>query len=273
MGRLPGNKSRAEARSLGDNVVSGTRTRRRSQERSPLPPVPLPRLCCSLLPQCCANAQAVAHLPPLLAPLRSSRTKLRRGPPYAPALRHPPACPPSDLLLCLPTMVMRHTWECQLHKSSRPCSLPSQGAHPPRPVPCLFRINQRYHGLGTRLWHTPPAAVKNRRRKAPASEIWGRAWAGTVHAMDLYLCVPPALPWTPRLGAPSLLLPPPPHSPGSHTLNSSHWALAWDAWSAGCIERRSPAWAARSAMCLRRAGGEVASTLRVTLTPRWAFSA
>ena len=135
MGRLPGNKSRAEARSLGDNVVSGTRTRRRSQERSPLPPVPLPRLCCSLLPQCCANAQASAHLTPLLAPLRSSRTRLRRGPPYAPALRHPPACPPPDLLLRLPTMVMRRTWESQLHKSSRPCSLPSQCAHPPRPVP------------------------------------------------------------------------------------------------------------------------------------------
>ena len=53
-------QSRAEARSLGDNVVSGTRTRRRSQERSPVPPVPLPCLCCSLLPQCCANAQAPA---------------------------------------------------------------------------------------------------------------------------------------------------------------------------------------------------------------------
>ena len=135
MGRLPGNKSRAEARSLGDNVVSGTRARRRSQERSPLSPVPLSHRCCSLLPQCCANAQAVAHLPPLLAPLRSSRTRLRRGPPYAPALRHPPACPPFDLLSCLPTMVMRRTWECQLHKSSRPRSLPSQGAHLPRPVP------------------------------------------------------------------------------------------------------------------------------------------
>lgn len=42
MGRLPGNKSRAEARSLGDNVVSGTRTRRQSQEHSPTSPVPLP---------------------------------------------------------------------------------------------------------------------------------------------------------------------------------------------------------------------------------------
>ena len=41
------------------------------------------------------------------------------------------------------------------------------------------------------------------------------------------MCAPPAPPWTPRLGAPSLLLPPPPQSPGSHTLNSSHWALVW----------------------------------------------
>ena len=40
-------------------------------------------------------------------------------------------------------------------------------------LPSLLRINQRHHGLRTRLWHTPPAAVKNRRRKAPASEIWG----------------------------------------------------------------------------------------------------
>ena len=124
MGRLPGNKSRAEARSLGDNVVSGTRTRRQSQEHSPTSPVPLPHLCCSLLPQCCANAQAAAHLPPPLAHLRSSRTRLRRGPPYAPALRHPPACPPFNLLPCLPTLVMRRTWECRIHQSSRPCSLP-----------------------------------------------------------------------------------------------------------------------------------------------------
>ena len=145
-------------------------------------------------------------------------------------------------------------------------------------VPCIFfcessllRVNQRHHGLRTRLWHTPPAAVKNRRRKRPRARSGGERGQGQSLWIDL--CVPPAPPWTPRLGAPSLLLPPPPQSPGSHTLNSSHWALVWDAWSAGCIERRSPAWAARSAMCWRRAGGEPASTLRVTLTPCWAFSA
>ena len=136
----------------------------------------------------------------------------------------------------------------------------------------LFRINQRYHGLGTRLWHTPPAAVKKTDGgKHSRARPWGERGQGQSLWIDL--CVPPALPRTPCRAAPSLFLPPPPQSPGSHTLNSSHWALAWDAWSAGCIERRSPAWAARSAMCWRRAGGEVVSTLRVTLTPRWAFSA
>ena len=50
------------------------------------------------------------------------------------------------------------------------------------------RRNQRHHSLRTRLWHTPPAAVRNdRRRKAPASEVWAWAWAGTV-AMDRSMC-------------------------------------------------------------------------------------
>ena len=40
MGRLPGNGNRAEARSLGDNVVSGARVRRRPQARSPCLRVP-----------------------------------------------------------------------------------------------------------------------------------------------------------------------------------------------------------------------------------------
>jgi hypothetical protein len=47
-------------------------------------------------------------------------------------------------------------------------------------------------------------------------------------------------PETLRPGAPPVLPPPPLQSPGSHTLNSSHWALAWDVGPAGCIERRSP---------------------------------
>ena len=62
--------------------------------------------------------------------------------------------------------------------------------------------------------------------------------------MDRSMCahLPPPRPRAAVL--PPLLLLPPPQSPGSHTLNSSHWALAWDAGSAGCIERRSPDWAA-----------------------------
>ena len=64
---------------------------------------------------------------------------------------------------------------------------------------------------------------------------------GTV-AMDRSMCAlrPPE---TLRPGAPPVLPPPPLQSPGSHTLNSSHWALAWDVGPAGCIERRSPKWA------------------------------
>jgi hypothetical protein len=72
----------------------------------------------------------------------------------------------------------------------------------------LLRINQRHHSLRTRLWYTPPAAVKNRRRKTPASEVWGWAWAGTV-AMDRSMCAHLPPPEAPRRGAPPLLLPPP----------------------------------------------------------------
>ena len=167
MGRLPGNKSRAEARSLGDNVVSGTRTRRRSQERSPLPPVPLPCLCCSLLPQCCANAQASAHLTPLLAPLRSSRTRLRRGPPYAPALRHPSACPPPDLLLCRPTMVMRRTWEEPAPQILTPM-LPAVPVCPPTSPSSLVHWANLLLPLRTRL---PSLCSLTSRGRRPAGGV------------------------------------------------------------------------------------------------------
>ena len=71
---------------------------------------------------------------------RSSRLCAVRGRGSAEALRtllpcatrqhapHPTPCS------AVPTMVMRRTWRSQLHKSSRPCSLPSQCAHPPLPV-------------------------------------------------------------------------------------------------------------------------------------------
>ena len=52
MGRLPGNRSRAEARSLGDNVVSGSRVRRQSQARPLLAPAPTPTLHFTLLLDC-----------------------------------------------------------------------------------------------------------------------------------------------------------------------------------------------------------------------------
>ena len=118
--------------------------------------------------------------------------------------------------------------------------------------------------------HTTGGSEKTDGGKRPRARS-GRG-RGQGQSLWIDLCVPSAPPETPRLGAPPLPLLPPPQSPGSHTLNSSHWALAWDARSAGCIERRSPDWAACSAMCWRRAGGGPASTLRVTVTPGWAFS-
>jgi hypothetical protein len=80
----------------------------------------------------------------------------------------------------------------------------------------LFRINQRYHGLGTRLWHTPPAAAKKTGGgKRPRARSGGERGQGQSLWIDL--CVPPAPLWTPRLGAPSLLLPPSPLSPPDPT--------------------------------------------------------
>ena len=70
------------------------------------------------------------------------------------------------------------------------------------------------------------------------SEIWGWAWAlGQGQSLWIDLCVPSTPPRPRGAVLPSLPLLPPPQSPGSHTLNSSHWALAWDARSAGCIVR------------------------------------
>ena len=39
----------------------------------------------------------------------------------------------------------------------------------------LLRINQRHHGLRTRLWYTPPAAVKKKPTEESTrdGEIWG----------------------------------------------------------------------------------------------------
>ena len=125
------------------------------------------------------------------------------------------------------------------------------------------------------LWYTPPAAVKKpTEENTRERNLLGVLGVGRDSRYgSIYVCVPTFPPPRPRAAVLSpLLLLPPPQSPGSHTLNSSHWALAWDAGSAGCIERRSPDWAACSAMCWRRAGGGPASALRVTVTPGWAFS-
>jgi hypothetical protein len=103
----------------------------------------------------------------------------------------------------------------------------------------LLRINQRHHSLRTRLWYTH----HQRQRKTDGGKHpRARSGGGRGQGQSLWidLCVPSAPPETPRLGAPSLHLLPPPKSPGSHTRNSSHWAQAWDAGSAGCIERSSP---------------------------------
>ena len=87
--------------------------------------------------------------------------------------------------------------------------------------------------------HTTGGSEKTDGGKRPRARSGGGRGQGQSLWIDL--CVPTFPPRDPARAAvlPPLLLPPP-QSPGSHTLNSSHWALAWDAGSAGCIERRSP---------------------------------
>ena len=106
MGRLPGNGNRAEARSLGDNVVSGTRVRRRPQARSP---------CCRVLfcmvpempPAWPLLCQCMTNCSPTLAPrphaqsadeaparpsVRSSSPPLTSAPTVLLALLAPSSC-------------------------------------------------------------------------------------------------------------------------------------------------------------------------------------
>ena len=135
----------------------------------------------------------------------------------------------------------------------------------------LLRINQRHHSLRTGLWHTPPAAVKKPTEENVRERGLGVGMGRDSRYGSIYVC-PPSPSRGPAPRCSSLSSSPPPQSPGSHTLNSSHWALAWDAGSAGRIERRSPDRAACSAIRWRWAGGGPASTLRVTVTPGWAFS-
>jgi hypothetical protein len=76
----------------------------------------------------------------------------------------------------------------------------------------LLRISQRHRSLRTRLWHTPPAAVKNpTEENARERDLWGWAWAGTV-AMDRSMCAHLSPPPRPRAAVLPLLLPPPPQT-------------------------------------------------------------
>ena len=53
----------------------------------------------------------------------------------------------------------------------------------------LFRINQRYHGLGTRLWHTPPAFFSLRRvRDEGATSSGGDNYVRASRATGVPLC-------------------------------------------------------------------------------------
>ena len=68
MGRLPGNRSRAEALSLGDNAVSGSRVRRRTQARPSTLRAPvlvlqlLPALLCPYIGTCSLHLATRARL-------------------------------------------------------------------------------------------------------------------------------------------------------------------------------------------------------------------
>ena len=81
--------------------------------------------------------------------------------------------------------------------------------------------------------HTTCGSEKTDGGKHPRART-GRG-LGQGQSLWIDLCVPSAPPRPPRPGAPPVLPPPPLQSPGSHTLNSSHWALAWDVGPAGCI--------------------------------------
>jgi hypothetical protein len=60
----------------------------------------------------------------------------------------------------------------------------------------LFRINQRYHGLGTRLWHTPPAAVKKPTEESARERDLGVSVGRDSRCGSIYVC--PPLPSGPR---------------------------------------------------------------------------
>ena len=54
----------------------------------------------------------------------------------------------------------------------------------------LFRINQWYHGLGTRLWHTPPAAVKKPTEESTRERDLGASVGRDSRYGSIYVCPP-----------------------------------------------------------------------------------
>ena len=79
----------------------------------------------------------------------------------------------------------------------------------------LLRINQWHHGLRTRLWHTPPAAVKKPTEESTRERDLGVSVGRDSRYGSIYVC--PPLPPGPR----ALVLPPsssfPPLSPPDPT--------------------------------------------------------
>ena len=75
--------------------------------------------------------------------------------------------------------------------------------------------------------HTTGGSEKTDGGKRPRARSGGGRGQGQSLWIDL--CVPTFPLPRPRAAVLLPLLLPPPQSPGSHTLNSSHWALAWDA--------------------------------------------
>ena len=88
----------------------------------------------------------------------------------------------------------------------------------------LFRINQRYHGLGTRLWHTPPAAVKKPTEESTRERDLGASVGRDSRYGSIYVC--PPLPPGPRasvLPPSSSLLPLSPPDPTPSIRPTGRW--------------------------------------------------
>ena len=90
--------------------------------------------------------------------------------------------------------------------------------HPRAPCFCessLLRINQRHHSLQTRLWHTPPAAVRKPTEESTRERGLGVGLGRDSRYGSIYVCPPPPrdpAPWcSPRPPSPSPSIPGIPH--------------------------------------------------------------